>query len=136
MLQLRLGTYSKNKRPTNDSLRIDSNKKHIKAGLNLFKFQDKDTHQWVLFIESLDITSYGETENKAQEMLKETIHDYLQFLMSMTVKERDLELNKLGWEHHKLHNKEYSKSYVDINGNLKDFNAVGDKVERLMLQTA
>lgn len=119
-----------------DFLRLNANKKQITGGFNIIKFQDKDTLQWVYYIPSLDISSYGEELKKARTMLKQSIDEYFHFLMSKTNSERDFELNSLGWKKDKLHNKLYSKAYIDIDGNLKNFNAVNDKIERLTLETA
>ncbi len=118
-----------------ETLRISS-KNHISAVLQVFRFVDKDTHQVILYVQSLELSGYGETEEKANEMLDDAIDQYFEFLTSLSLKERTGELNKLGWHRDKLHNKVFSKAYVDPDGNLKNFNAVGNKVERLTLETA
>ena len=114
-----------------DFLRIQRNEKvkSVKGHLKVIKYRDKDTRQIVLVIPSLDLSSYGATEKKAFEMMKFTIENFLDFLMELSQKNMEKELSKLGWKHSQLRKKEYSKAFVDSSGELKNFNAVGDKVE-------
>lgn len=116
-----------------DYLRLNIRKKEIKCGLSFFRYRDKDTRQIVIFVPALDMTSYGATEEKAQEMMKFSMEEYSHYLTNLPAKKIELELTGLGWKHNALRNKEYSKAYVDISGELKNFNAVADKVERLTL---
>jgi len=116
-----------------DSLRIDPNKRNIKAYIGILKFVDKDTLQWVYYMPALDITGYGKTEEKASEMLKFSIGELFNHLLSLSSKRLQVELSNLGWKRNYFRNKEYSKSYVDIDGELQNFNAIDNKVERLSL---
>ncbi len=120
----------------NDSLHININSQRINFNLNTFKYRDKDTRQIVFYIPSLELTSYGATEEKATEMIKFSIDDYFTFLLTLPTKKLQKELSSLNWNQSILKNKEYSKAYVDVSGQLKNFNAVGDKVERLTLVAA
>jgi len=114
-------------------LRIDHRRGRIEASLTLHKFIDKDTNQIVHYIPILDITSYGETDEKATEMLRFCMDDLFGYLINLSPKLLKIELSKLGWKQSTFRNKEYSKAYVDIHGELKNLNAVEDKVERLTL---
>ena len=114
-------------------INISKSKKKANCELTIFKYRDKDTRQIVLYIPSLEVTGYGSTEEKAQEMIKFSIDDFFHTLCTLSSKKIETELSKLGWKHHSLKNKEYSKVYVDGDGELKNFNAVADKVERLTL---
>lgn len=116
-----------------DLLRIDFTKKKIRFEGNVVRFRDKDTRQIVVYIESLDISGYGNTGEKANEMASFLLKDFFNWLVNQPQKRIDDELRALGWRHVKYKNKEYSRSYVDGDGNLKDFNAVGDEVERLSI---
>jgi len=40
----------------------------------------------------------------------------------------------LGWEADKFKNKDFSSAYIDIQGELKNLNAVEDKVERITIE--
>jgi hypothetical protein len=116
-----------------DYLRVYNSQKRIKAGLATFRFIDKDTNQYVLYMPSIDITSYGETIQKASEMLKSTVTDFLNYILQLPKRDQQLELAKLGWKQDKYKSKEYSKTLVDINGQLQNFNALDNKIEKFTL---
>jgi len=116
-----------------DTLRIDHNKRSVKAYISILSFIDKDTRQWVYYMPTLDVTGYGETEDKAAEMMKFSIGELFSHLLNLSNKHLQTELSKLGWKKNYFRNKEYAKSFVDINGELQNFNAVDNKVERLAL---
>jgi hypothetical protein len=80
------------------------------------------------------LTGYGSNDEKSFKMLKFSITDFFDHLMTLPPQKREQELNQLGWKQNSLKNKEFSKLYVDINGELKNFNAVADEVELLTLQ--
>lgn len=84
---------------------------------------------------ALDISGYGETLEKAEEILKYTLQEFFIHLLKLTPSKLQIELAKLGWRRG-IFNKEYSKTYVDINGELKNLNAENDQVERIALTTA
>jgi hypothetical protein len=113
------------------TLRVNLTKHKISFAGILFKYRDKDTRQIVVFIPSLDITGYGATDKKALVMLNFLMNDYLQWLGKLSPKQIEAELTGLGWKHVKFKNKEYSQSYVDQEGELHTFNAVGNEVEKL-----
>lgn len=106
----------------------------IKFSSTLYRFRDKDTRQIILYLPSFDITGYGSTEQKATEMLKFSVNEYFSHLSFLSRKKLDEEFISLGWKKTLYKNKEYSKLYVTPDGELQNFNAVADKVERLTLQ--
>ena len=108
----------------------------IKGSLAVLKFRDKDTNQLILFCPSLDVTGYGENHQKASQMLTFSINNYFDFLIKLSSKQIEAELIKFGWKQNRLRHKQYSKAYADTNGELKNFNAADDKVERLTLHAA
>lgn len=119
----------------------DKNTLHISnnggsAGICVYNFIDKDTKQFVAYSPALDISGYGETEEKAQEMMKFAIEDYIKYLTNLSIKEREKELYNLGWKKDRLKNKDYSRLYVDINGDLKNFNAEEGSIKKQKLQFA
>ena len=117
-----------------DVLRINKNSGEIHATLNVLKYRDKDTRQIVLYCPSLELTGYGATEDKAKKMMEFSINDYFLFLIDLPIKKIEKELQSIGWKHSKLKNKEFSKAYVDPTGNLKNFNAVADKIENITIE--
>jgi hypothetical protein len=114
-------------------LNINRNTGKIMFKLAAFRFRDKDTRQMVVYIPSLDISGYGATEKKAEEMINFSLENFLTYLMELPSKKMNAELENFGWKHSTLKNKEFSKAYVDGNGELKNFNAVADTVEKLTL---
>jgi hypothetical protein len=120
----------------NEYLRINKKGGHVSGSLNVFRYRDKDTRQIVLYCPSLDISGYGADENKAHEMIKFSLAQHSEYLISLSAKNLESYLNKEGWKHDALRNKEFSKAYVDASGELQNFNAVGDKVEQLTLVAA
>lgn len=112
-----------------DFLHINHSKKRITASLTRFVFRDKDTNLYVSIIPSLSLTGYGATKKKAYEMLKFSLDDYNTFLINLSPNKMAGELKRLGWIKNKLKNKDYSRAYVDINGELKEFNVIEETIE-------
>lgn len=117
-----------------DYLKIAVNKRggHITGKLSTIQYIDADTKQHVIVMPGLDISSYGSTLKKAEEMLKESINEYFEYLLSLSKKKRDQEMVKNGWKQDSLSQKVYSKMFVNPNGELC-LNAKDNKVERLAL---
>lgn len=119
----------------NESLRVDIRHGKLNANLQAFRYIDRDTKQVVYFIPSLEISGYGENDSKAEEMLRFSLADFAGHLLVQSREKIHAELASLGWKKG-IFNKEYSRAYVDENGELKDLNAEEDKVERLTLTAA
>ena len=131
MITINKATSSKQVKDKN-ILRIGSNS--ISGTMLVFRFRDKDTRQIIHYAPALELTGYGNDEDKSFEMLQFSINNFFDYLISLSPKKRDAELNEFGWKQNSLKNKEFSKIYIDINGELKNFNAVADEVELLTLQ--
>lgn len=119
----------------------DKNTLHIgknggQAGICVYNFVDKDTKQFVAYAPALDISGYGDTEDKAVDMMKFAIENYIDYLTDLSAKERDKELASLGWKKDRFKNKDFSRAYIDINGELKNFNAEEGSVKRQKLEFA
>lgn len=117
-----------------DTLRIRPNR--VTGNLNTVEFQDADTKQFIYYFPALDISGYGETADKALEMAKFSISEYFSYLHLLSPKKREAELRLKGWKTDKLRNKEFSKAFVDGEGELQDFNAVEGRVKHLTLEAA
>jgi hypothetical protein len=126
----------KTKKAGSDSLKINKRAGNVSGSLTAIRFRDKDTRQIIIYIPALELTGYGATTEKAELMINFSMEDYFEYLLSMPSKKINAELEGLGWKHNAYKNKEYSKSYVDVNGELKNFNAVADTVEQLTLVKA
>ena len=125
-------TISSKQKQGQNTLSVGSNR--ISGTMLVFKFRDKDTRQIIHYTPCLELNGYGSDETKSFEMIKFSINDFFDHLMSLSSKKREKELNELGWKKSSLKNKEFSKLFIDINGELKSFNAVADEVELLTLQ--
>lgn len=91
---------------------------YISAFIRVFQIKEND--QYVLYIPSLEISGYGSTRKKAQEMLQVALDDFCGYLLKLKKDKMHLELSKLGWKRDKLHNKEFSKAYIDKDGLLRN----------------
>ena len=118
-----------------EHLHINLHKGKIDATLNVVRFIDKDTKQVVTYIPSLEVSGYGDNDKEAMEMLKFGLDNFGNYIAALTPDKIKAELSKMGWVKTML-NKDFSKAYVDIAGQLQNFNAEDNKVERLTLQTA
>jgi hypothetical protein len=116
-----------------DTLRISNQGKRFSGHLTILKFIDKDTNQIVAYLPSFNISGYGESKEKAFEMVKFSLDDLFEKLSSLSLNKLREELARYGWKKDIFRNKEFSKTFVDIEGNLKNFNAVDDRIERLSL---
>jgi len=118
----------------NESLKVNVKKGKIALQVNGVHFIDKDTKQVVIYIPSLDISSYGETKEKAEEMIKDSFDFFCRHLISLSMAEMNSLLSTLGWSKG-FFAKQFSKLFVDENGNLQNFNAENNHVERFALTT-
>lgn len=98
-----------------------------------YRFQDADTSQYIAYIPSFEITGYGETMEKAMDMIRLSLETFFKGLTRISVKNRDAELTKLGWKKDPLKTKVFSNSYIDIEGKLQGFNPIKNSVERISL---
>lgn len=119
------------KDPTKDSIKIDFTKKSVIMRISFLRFTDNDTKQKVVYSPSLDLSGYGESQEKAFEMVKSSINSFLEWLMHLSKDQIQIELSKLGWKKNKFRSKEFSHVVVDGYGELQDLNAEDNKVERL-----
>ena len=131
-------SYQLSKPVEKEELRINISKRHghIKAAVNIYSFVDKDTKQHVLYTPALEMSGYGETQEKAKEMIEFVIKDWMKYVKDLPVEKIQKELLDLGWKKSGYFNKQYSRAYVDDEGKLKNLNAENDKVERLSLIAA
>lgn len=94
----------------------------IKGDVKAVSFMDGDYH--ILYVPSLNLSSYGKTFEEAQRMLQDVvIKDFC--LSVIKAKDKNLiisELIKLGWNKSAIFQKDLSKSaYIDKEGILREF---------------
>ena len=109
------------------------NKMNFKGHFSGFSMVDADTNQYIIYLPALEVTSYGESLEKADEMMKATVEDFFNYLSRMTHKQFESELQKLDWKKDKFKNKEFSKCFVDPQGELKNFNISEGSLKSLSL---
>lgn len=119
-----------------DTLRIDVAKKSAVADFSRITFTDKDTHQIVHYVPALDISGYGETEQKADEMLRLVAENLFTYLLSLSAKSLQKELREMGFKQTPLKNKEFSRVVVDENGQLQNLNAIENSIKHSSLSLA
>jgi hypothetical protein len=112
-------------------MKVNSKKGKIDSHINVFRFKDKETKQYVYYAPSIEITGYGSSDKKAQKMFFLSLGDYCNFLFELSPKKREVELTKVGWKKNKVQNKEFSRAYVDLYGQLQDLNFVAEEVVML-----
>lgn len=115
-----------------DGLRINKRRGLVHARLRAFRFLDNDTKQFVIYIPSLEMSAYGNTEKEADEMIRFSIDELMKNLIKLPLDKINAELLSLGWKRNAFHNKEFSNAYIDGEGVLQGMN-VGSKIEELTL---
>ena len=69
-------------------------------------------------------------------MLKFSISELFDYIINLSFKQIEIELRKYGWKKNRILQKQYSKSFVDINGDLQNLNAEEGTIERFELHAA
>lgn len=105
----------------------------LKANLACYTGQQGEF--WVSIIPSLTVSGYGKTEKESIKDLNYNATLFCDDLFAVTEAQRRAELNKLGWVLNKMFKKKYSKSYIDENGVLQNFD-FPEKVKKTILETA
>jgi hypothetical protein len=113
-------------------IQVNQARKVIRGKFYTFRYTDRDTNQIMLYIPSIDVSGYGETEEMAKEILHFNMQELFKFLLAASGETLHHELKKLNWKKNRFASKQFSRSVVDINGDLREFNAVDNKVERLL----
>lgn len=113
-----------------DTIRFNKNK----ISLKVIIASGKEGDYFVVVSPSLDVSGYGKTKEMAQESFKENIKTFCEDLFKLSKEDRDKELFQMGFHREALKNKNFSKSFVDENGVLKDFDE--GTLEQKILETS
>lgn len=113
-------------------------KETIRIQKNLMKvrlviFTGKDGEFYVTISPSANISGYGKTKEESHESFNENVKVFCEDLLALPQNEMEKELLNLGFHKERLHNKNFSKLYVDEHGDLKNFEA--GTVEIKVLET-
>lgn len=109
-----------------EQIKIDFRKKIAKANLKAVSF--KDGGQFIVYIPSLNLSAYGDTQEEAKTMLFDIVlDDFFETLMEAPLDSAKKELFKYGWEQSAILKKQFSSSiFIDRQGILKNFNLSED----------
>ena len=102
-----------------DTIRVNSGKIH----LHLLVYSGKEEDHFVMVSPSLMVSGYGSSFEEARDSFELNVKLYVSEFAALSLKAKESELLKLGFRQEALHHKNYSKSYIDANGVLKDFEA-------------
>jgi len=100
-----------------DSIRIKGGELNIDINV----FTGKQGDYYLCYSPSISLSGYGNSEKEAEEFIKIEMQVFCEDLMSMSTKERDNYLFSIGFKKERFKSKNFSKSYVDEDGMLKDF---------------
>lgn len=118
------------KKKRKDTIRIKGSK--IEIGFNVIKGKQGDF--FLLYCPAVELSGYGKTLKEADELLKENITVFSHDILSMNITEREHYLASIGFKKERYRTKNFSKTYVDEDGVLQNFDE--GTVERHLLQTA
>lgn len=100
-----------------EKLNVTSNR--LNATLNVYS--GKSGEYWVSIVPSLNVSGYGDDYKSSLEDLEFNMQVLFEDLFKLSKDKRIEELVNLGWEKHSYFNKRFSKSFVDENGVLQNF---------------
>ncbi|TRX52375.1 hypothetical protein FNH22_21930 [Fulvivirga sp. M361] len=115
-------------------IKLDHSNKAEKGVVGAYEFEDHG--HFVIYIPSLNISSYGSNKNEAREMLNESLDDFFQSMLYYDPEVAHYEMLKLGWKRDKLFKKKINDPpYVDVNGVLRDFDLSEDtKITQALIE--
>ncbi len=96
--------------------------KGIDSRFTLFSFVDNDTKQHIVFCPAFNLSGYGNTSKRANQMFDFNLDQFYTNLYKLSPQKMNGELVKLGWKQDKFKNKNYSSTFVGIDGELHNFN--------------
>jgi hypothetical protein len=79
-----------------ETINIDHRKKIFKAKLNGIGFKEGDSH--IIYLPSLQLSSYGDTIKEANEMMKISLNEFSENLLELNENKINSILKELGWE--------------------------------------
>ena len=95
-----------------DIIHINQKKAIITGKFSILKYIDKETKQVVIYLPGLEISGYGETVEKAKEVLSFNIEELFTYIIELPRKKLKAYLEAAGWDSN-FFNKEFSKAFVD-----------------------
>lgn len=122
-------------RAKNEFLKINFRKKMVEG--NVFAHSFENEGKRIIYVPSLNISGYGNTEEEAREMVNISITDFLDTLFSVREAKALDEIKFLGWTKDKFFPKRYYPPFVDRDGILREFDlSEGTKIETMSMSVA
>lgn len=100
-----------------EQLRVSSSGNEVKARLNVIVGREGEFV--VILSPSVNVSGYGKTEKEAREDFKYNMSIFCEDLYEMSVKNRKAHLKELGWIEDKFAKKNFSKAFINNNGQLE-----------------
>lgn len=98
-----------------DRIRIEKSAIHFRMNV----IAGKDGDFFIRISPAFGISGYGKTEQEAEDSFNENIKIFCEDLMSLKRGQREIELAKIGFKKEFVHNKNFSKLYIDNDGVLQ-----------------
>jgi hypothetical protein len=110
-------THSFGSKPVeNETIHLNAN--GIKAIVNVMTGIEHNI--WVFYCPSLNVSGYGNTKEEAHESFDHNIEVFLKDMFVLNLYQRIKYIKSLGWKQDKIFNKQYSKAYIDKDGQLNN----------------
>jgi hypothetical protein len=93
-------------------------KHEVRARINVLTGQEGDI--WVCYSSSLNTSGYGATKKEAEESFQHNLEVFCEYLLKLKSSQQQTELRNLGWDRKIYARKQFSKAYVDENGDLQN----------------
>lgn len=94
--------------------------KQDKLSAHLLVISGKEYNSYVLYAPTLNLSGYGNTKDEANDMLKESFEDFAKHFLSLTSSEKENHLFSYGFSKEKFKTKNFSKAYIDTDGELQN----------------
>jgi len=104
-----------------DYIKVIPSKRSISMSVTTYELISKEDKDRILYIPSLKIFGKASTKELAKEDLDSKVDKYLKKLLKLSQPKIAIELKRLGWKQSKYKTKAFSKSYIDKDGILRDF---------------
>lgn len=115
----------KNLEDFKETIRLKKNK----LSAHLLVVSGKEYDSYVLYAPTLNLSGYGNTKKEAHDMLKESFEDFAAYFMGLTFSEKELYLTSHGFSKEKFKTKNFSKAYIDEEGELQNLSLEDKKCE-------
>ncbi len=103
-----------------DYIRILPLKRSISMSVTTYELISKEDQDIILYIPTLEIFGKAKTLELAKDNLDGAANKFLRKLLTLPLRKITIELRNLGWEQNKYKKKNFSKTYVDKNGILRN----------------